>query len=283
MTDFMLDIYIRNQLYINPMYDGELLTINGVTYDTSERTCEIVKDFKIDTSSRSLEMYIAYICNEDSIAFMMKDKAITLSQLIKVFKKELPVKRHAEKTLEILFPIVAPVLSKNICKGPYEIVGNSLIIPKTSKANMEKAFRHLFGLEDTRFMYNTSKTIFNGNMLDLHQETLKKFSSLKGSFSSYANLIRAMGYPYSDYRRYVSLGILVSIDIFDNVFIIKDDMLHCTSISKFQRFLDKEENILTNGFTTEFDFSNAAVDTKFRLNKDTLKKIVEVLLQNESD
>lgn len=250
--DKMMDLFVKNQLIINPHYEGEIITFNGKQYNLSEKAQELGSGIKQKTGSSCIELLCCYILNNTRLTFTSSTGKATLSQVLYPYRLNLPVKKKAETFIDSIHQIVCKEIEKFIITPEEDefIQGCNIFIKDYSRDKVKEALYSLVGLNSIRPIYNMTKSSLNGNIIDILPDNFKYLSKVKVERTSLSNLMRAVGIPYSDYRLFLSTGALVSTSLDNFVYIVKNEYLFCCTIKDFQSFLD--DNTITTRWVKNF-------------------------------
>lgn len=241
----LLRIFVKNQLAINPSYDGESLVYRGERIDLTDIANELKPLVKLKVGDGSLEILISYLITSDYIRFKVNNGSISLRTLLAPYRKSLPTKKDAENFIERMVPslyeLVKPFVAaeKGLEKGVYS---SNLVLNNFSKDLLKLALSNILGLEDTRPIYTRTKSIVNGNILDILDSDFTKLARTKQPFTGISNMVRSFGFPYSDYRQFISYGILVSVDQEGRLFVVRDDTMYCCNDSQLHEYLEHPDN-----------------------------------------
>lgn len=233
MTEQMLKMYVRNQIIMNPTYMGETITIQGEKVRTHEIAKKYQEKSKFKRGNGLLELYICAIRNCEEVSMTSKGKQIPMSEVFAMFRETLPQKTQLDLLMDTFMPYISDYVKSHTCTGEGILVDTNLLVPRFDEDTCNQALKHIFGATDSRFIYNLANKRTNGNTLDLQEDIIERFFEVKDPVLSYASLIRALSYPYSDYKQYVSKGMLVSIDLEGLVYVIYDDIIYCISATNF--------------------------------------------------
>lgn len=233
MTENMLKMYVRNQIMLDPTYTGEEIIVKGERIKTNSIALSMQEGSKFIRGDGLLEMYIIFIRSCDEINMTVQGKKVPISEIMEGFKQNLPQKETLDTLVDKFMPFVFQYVSNHSCLGNGSILDDTLMVPNCDSDICNTALKHIFGCTNARFVYTLANKMTNGNTLDLHEDLLKKFNAATGKFLSYASLVRALGYPYSDYKQYISKGMLVSIDLSGLVYVILEDAMYCIRPSDF--------------------------------------------------
>lgn len=266
-----LEIFVKNQLMFNPNYDGEVITIDGERCDTS-KLAQKYRDYILTSDGDgSLELLVCFLLENDVMALKKKDGGnISWRDIIEPFKVNLPLKYKAEdfyeKMHEDVYELVKSlsISTKSAEMGAYS---STLALDNIEPCLVDNALKNILGLGDTRFVYPRTKGRFNGNFLDIVDDDFIKAGKVKQNFTCLSNMIRCMGFPYSNYREFISYGILVSIGLDDKVSIIKDKLMYCCSIDKFMQLIEQPSRFTewSSVFSSVYVLDDLVEDKKIQL------------------
>lgn len=267
-VDKILQIFVKNQLYLNPNYDGEILVYKGAKVDTGPIVQELRKTFNWTSGDGDLELVMSFYSSTESIYLRMGENVVSLRDYIKSTKKQLMVTYKAKDFLDSFASNFHKMALNSYAKANQEmgtgVFLDNLLIDDFTEDLSKQALKNLFGVTDTRFILTRTKGRMNGNLLDLVDDDFKRVCKVSQPFTTPANMIRAHDLPYSDYRKFISFGVLVSVDSNDNVYMLRDDIMYCMSVSRFSAYLDKpsEFDNWKNQFSPVFVADELAVDKK---------------------
>lgn len=233
MTDAMLAMYVRNQIMIDPTHMGEEIVVNGERIDTRKMAAKEQEGSKFVRGNGLVELYMTFIRNCDDITINVKSKQIPLSELMSSFKFTLPQKDQLDLIVDKFMPYIEEYVRTHVCSGNGYVLDDALAIPKYDMEMCNTAVKHLLGSSNSRFIYTLANKTTNGNVLDLYADEINRFNSAKGGFISYASGVRAFGYPYTNYKTFISKDMLVSTDLAGLVYVTYDDVLYCIKASDF--------------------------------------------------
>lgn len=271
MDNKLIEMFVKNQMFLKPSYDGEIITFKGRTIDTSDTVKKLRQSFNPKCGNGDLELVMCYYDTSDLLVWKIEDTIVSLRHILKGYKNKLPVKYRVEEQLNAISDKLYSLSKSNyVCseteKSKSVVLGN-LVLNNYSEELSKEALKHLCGLGDTRFIMQRLQKTYNGNIIDMVPSDFKRVCNIKTEFSSVSNMIRALGYPYSDYHKFISYGILVSVDNEDRIYMVKDDTVYCMSVWKFSQYIDnpREFNTWEREFTSVYNATDLTFMKKARL------------------
>lgn len=243
MDETILNIFALNQLFLNPNYDGEILIYKGTQVDTSETVRKLRESYTPTTSNGDLESIICFYNTSDLLRWETGNGGIIkLMDTFKGYRQNLETKYRVSDQIKKVAPLVYSLAKTNlVCnekEKPKGVIMGNLICNNYTEELSEEALNHLCGIGDTRFIIQRLKDIYNGNLIDMIPSDFARVCKIKTGMTSMANMIRALGYPYSDYHKFIAYGILVSVDSKNRVYMIRDDTVYCMNVRKFSQYID---------------------------------------------